>query len=324
MDGVRVPIPSHPERIEGPMYLNAASETHRSFASLRMTTQKYYRAADCSFSTSVATAPMFFICSISSGSSCTPNFSSMARARFRCCMESQFSMVSGEDSAVILSAGIPKMSLATSRTCSNVLEVNSFLPVSVVQLLSFHLQLNPIGAAQRGTLQIERPQRARAVCLLPLEAMLRVEIAGGSVFLRRQKPAHQPRMASLGCTLGAMGGFDCSSDDSAAQQEGIDFALLAFVVRDRDSDQPVVAETIAHPDRKYVPPRLFRHLRNLRFGVTPCGQVELVGFLRQLRDPRHRLVRHGFQFSLLLEEAKKLFLRLKALLGAGTLLLCGI
>src|ERR1039457_1396152 len=157
----------------------------------------------------------------------------MARTRFRCCMESQFSMVSGEDSAVILPAGIPKMSLPMLRTCSNVLAVNSFLPVSVVQLLSFHLQLNPIGAAQRGTLQIERPQRARADCLLPLEAMLRVEIAGGSVFLRRQKPAHQPLMASLGGIAGEMGeqcGFDRSSDDSAAQQEGIDFALLAFVV----------------------------------------------------------------------------------------------
>ncbi len=66
------------------------------------------------------------------------------------------------------------------------------------------------------------------------------------------------------------------------------------------------------------------HLRNLRFGVTPCGQVELVGFLRQLRDPRQRQVRHGFQFGFLLEEAKEIFLRLKALLGAGALLLRGI
>src|SRR5208283_6077175 len=133
-----------------------------------------------------------------------------------------------------------------------------FLPVSLpclsgkVQLLSFHLQLNPIGAAQRGTLQIERPQRARAVCLLPLEAMLRVEIARRSVFLRRQKPAHQPLAAAPGSALGEMSekrSFDRSSDDAAAQQKGIDFALLTFVVRDRDSDQPVVAETIAHPNR---------------------------------------------------------------------------
>src|ERR1017187_3863034 len=162
MDGVRVPIPSHPERIEGPMYLNAASETHRSFASLRMTTQKYYRAADCSFSTSVATAPMFFICSISSGSNCTPNFSSMARTRFRCCMESQFSMVSGEDSAVILPAGIPKMSLATLRTCSNVLAVNSFLPFAFCHLdqLSFRQPSFPTSPKNRNYHSYERSAKS--------------------------------------------------------------------------------------------------------------------------------------------------------------------
>jgi hypothetical protein len=42
--------------------------------------------------------------------------------------------VSGEDAAVILCAGIPKISLATFRTCSNVLAVNSFLPVSFRRL----------------------------------------------------------------------------------------------------------------------------------------------------------------------------------------------
>src|SRR5450756_2962524 len=95
--------------------------------------------------------------------------------------------------------------------------------------LAVHLQLNPSGAAQSGTLQIECPQRARAICLLPLEAMLLVEIARRSVFLCRQKPTHQPLAAALASALGQMRekrSFDRSSDDAAAQQEGIHFALL--------------------------------------------------------------------------------------------------
>src|SRR6266481_6249198 len=157
--------------------------------------------------------------------------------------------------------------------------------------------------------------------------MLRIEIARRSVFLCRKKPAHQPLASALGGAFGEMSekcGFYCSSYDAAAQQEGVHFALLAFVVRDRDPDYPVVAKTIAHPDGKYMPARLFSHLRDLWLSVAPGGQVELAGFLRQLRDPRQRQVRHGFQFGFLLEEAKEIFLRLKVLLGAGALLLRSI
>src|SRR6266404_8384400 len=101
--------------------------------------------------------------------------------------------------------------------------------------------------------------------------MLRIEIAGRSILLSLQKPAHQPLASTLGGAFGEMGekcGFYRSSYDAAAQQEGVHFALLAFVVRDRDTDQPVIAETIAHPDGKYVPVRRFSHLRDLRLGVA--------------------------------------------------------
>ena len=104
--------------------------------------------------------------------------------------------------------------------------------------------------------------------------MLRIEIAGRSILLSWQKPAHQPLASALGGAFGEMGekcGFYCSSYDAAAQQEGVHFALLAFVVRDRDTYQPVIAETIAHPDGKYVPVRRFSHLRDLRLGVAPGG-----------------------------------------------------
>src|SRR5258708_623825 len=119
--------------------------------------------------------------------------------------------------------------------------------------------------------------------------MLRVEITRRSVFLRRQKPAYQPLASALGGAFGEMGeqrSFNRSSNHPAAQQEGVHLTLLAFVVRDRDSNQPVVAETIAYPNGKYVPIGLFRHLRDLRLGVAASGQIELAGFLRQLLDPR--------------------------------------
>src|ERR1700694_3835058 len=132
--------------------------------------------------------------------------------------------------------------------------------------------------------------------------MLRVEIARWSVFFRRQKPAKKLLTTSLDSAVGEMSEqrcFYCSSNNPAAQQESIHLALLAFVVRDRDSDQPVVAETIADTDGEYVPLRPFGHLRDLRLGVAAGGQVELAGFLRQLGDPRQRQVRHGFQFGFL-------------------------
>src|ERR1700687_6501154 len=105
--------------------------------------------------------------------------------------------------------------------------------------------------------------------------MLFVEIARRGVFLRRQKPAKQALATALGGAFGEMSeqrSFDCSSNNAAAQQEGVHFALLAFVMGDCDPDQPVVAETIAYPDRKYVPLRPFSHLRALRLGAAPGGQ----------------------------------------------------
>src|SRR5258708_30648950 len=100
--------------------------------------------------------------------------------------------------------------------------------------------------------------------------MLRVEITRRSVFLSRQKPAYQPLPSALGGAFGEMSeqrSFNRSSNNTAAQQARVHLTLLAFLVRDRDSNQPVVAETIAYPAGKYVPLCLFRHLRDLRLGV---------------------------------------------------------
>ena len=84
------------------------------------------------------------------------------------------------------------------------------------------------------------------------------------------------------------GGFYRSPDDAAAEQKSIHFALFPLIVCDRDSNEPMVAEAIAHANRKYLPLRLLCHLRNLRFGVASRGQVELVGLLSQLCNPRQR------------------------------------
>ena len=109
-----------------------------------------------------------------------------------------------------------------------------------------------------------------AVGLLPLEAMLLIKIARRGILPGRQKPALQPLASALGRAFGEMRekrGFNCPSDDAAAQQEGIHFALFAYVVRDRDPDQSVIAETVAHPDRKYVATRA-------RFAMSAiCGSV---------------------------------------------------
>src|ERR1700674_6056507 len=116
--------------------------------------------------------------------------------------------------------------------------------------------------------------------------MLRVEIARRSVFLCRQKPAHQPLASALGGAFGEMGEqrrFNRSSNNPTAQQEGVHFALLAFIVGDRDSDQSVVAETIADADGKYAPVRPFSHLRELRLRVAPGSKDELAGYLAQVR-----------------------------------------
>src|SRR5271165_2329706 len=112
---------------------------------------------------------------------------------------------------------------------------------------------------QRGSLQIECPERTHAIVLLPLEAMLLIEVARRSVLLGRQEPAHQPPTTALGRAIGEVSekrGFDGSSDNAAAKQESIHLALFTFVVRNRDPDQPMIAKTIAYLDRKYVPLRL--------------------------------------------------------------------
>src|ERR1700691_6118680 len=74
----------------------------------------------------------------------------------------------------------------------------------------------------------------------------------------------------------------------AAQQKVIYFALFPLIVCDGPSNESMVAEAIAHPNRKYLPLRLLCHLRNLWFGVASRGQVELVGLLSQLCNPRQR------------------------------------
>src|SRR6185369_8951546 len=60
-----------------------------------------------------ARLPTVVACSISSGKNTKPYSSSMARTRFKCCTESQLSMVSGEDSGVTSAC---KTSEAISRT----------------------------------------------------------------------------------------------------------------------------------------------------------------------------------------------------------------
>jgi hypothetical protein len=141
--------------------------------------------------------------------------------------------------------------------------------------------------------------------------MLLVKVARWSIFLGGQEPADKPLAAALSGALGEMGeerGFDGSADDATAQQKSIYLALLAFIVRDCDSDQAVVAEAIAHPNRKNVAVGLLSHFSNLRLGVAASGQIELVGFLCQLRDSRQRQVGYRLQFGFLFEVAKEIFL----------------
>src|SRR5277367_3904082 len=173
-----------------------------------MTIAKNYLGEVCSFvSISCAVSPRVFIRSISSGESCRPNFSSSASTRFRCCTESQFSMVAGEDAALRRAAGTPRMSLAMPRTSSNVFKPSPSLCIGQKLLTTKrtkksqrirrnlcgpqlpcrccfrHVQLNPVRNGQRRALQIEHPESTCVTLLLLPKSVLPIEITRRSILL---------------------------------------------------------------------------------------------------------------------------------------------
>src|SRR5690349_21631069 len=95
--------------------------------------------------------------------------------------------------------------------------------------------------------------------------------------------------------------FDRAPDHAATHQERIDFIDPVVMMRQGNTDQAIVAETILDLQRKAIPAGRLDQLRNLLLGVTPRGEIELVGLVRQLRDSRERSFAQSGNFYFLVQ-----------------------
>jgi hypothetical protein len=76
--------------------------------------------------------------------------------------------------------------------------------------------------------------------------------------------------------------FHGSADDPATQKKCVNLAGIAFVMRDANPHQPLIAKSIAHAKGKNAPSRASAHLGDLLFAIAPGCEIELIRFLREL------------------------------------------
>src|SRR6478672_7250621 len=157
--------------------------------------------------------------------------------------------------------------------------------------------------------------------------MLLVKIAGGCILFGWQEPSLQSLAAAcdcLFCKVSEQRRLDRPADYAAAEQKGIDLAGVTFVAGDRYPNQAVIAEAIMQANRENLACRILRQPGNLLVRVTASRNVELIRFLRELRNAGQRGGRDCRDLSFLFQEAIEIFFRLKFLFSLGALALFGV
>src|ERR1043166_9457366 len=168
------------------------------------------------------------------------------------------------------------------------------LLVSFSFLCAKNAAANPCGVLNLSLCQIEFPARLAFAVIDTGEAMARVEVLGWQVFLRGHKRSTQPALAVSEGLLGERrqkACFHCAPDDAAAQQKSVDFAGVSARMRQRHADQPMISERVPHVQRVDAPCRPGGELGDLLLAIAAGRQIELVGFLRELRHARERFRR---------------------------------
>jgi len=114
------------------------------------------------------------------------------------------------------------------------------------------------------------------------------------------RDARHPRCAPLRRVSIKTPSPPCGADHPAAQQQRINLADLAFFGENCYAHQSIVRVAVLHSKGIHAMGVLFHRL-DLLFAVSPRGCVELVRFLRELRDAGQRHGRHAADFEFLLQ-----------------------
>src|SRR6266568_4428130 len=99
--------------------------------------------------------------------------------------------------------------------------------------------MDPLRAGDLTLGQIEYPLGSLAILVCEFKTMLPVKFACRSIFLGGEKPTGQSLPSANGCSprqIGQKCRLHGPANDSTAQQESIDFALLLIVTSDRNPD----------------------------------------------------------------------------------------
>ena len=74
--------------------------------------------------------------------------------------------------------------------------------------------------------------------------------------------------------------FHSTTQDAAAQEEGVDLQRVAGHPEDREAGQSVISETVLHVDDQHLGVERL----NIRFGAADERRIHLVGAVGELRD----------------------------------------
>src|SRR5262245_35883467 len=95
-----------------------------------------------------------------------------------------------------------------------------------------------------------------------------------------------------------------TSEYATAHQKGVNLGLMIVMTEYRQADNSGVAEPIANPNGENIVSGRGAESADIAFRVPPRRQIELVRFLRQLREPRHAAIVRAADDGLHLEPAK--------------------
>jgi hypothetical protein len=121
-----------------------------------------------------------------------------------------------------------------------------------------------------------------------------VKLRTETAFARRYVFTYETKGACLLRALGDLseqGGLNAAANDAAGEEQGIDPADTAFGLRQRQTHDACVAEAIAYAHGNCLTARRGREAFDVGRGVSPRGEVELIGLGQQLHGSRQRSVR---------------------------------
>ncbi len=164
--------------------------------------------------------------------------------------------------------------------------------------------------------QIQCPQRTAIILIDDLKFMCRIKLLAQIVLFRRQEPTLKVLLSCASALFNQErqdGSLDGPDDNSTAHEKGVNFADVIVIVGDRHTDNAIVTKTILDPNRINFPGRIIDHFGYLLLAVTSCRKIELIGFLRELRDSRKGPWGNRSDLHFLVQRAIKVFQRSGAL-----------